>query len=263
MLGLGPYAYELVFLALYSLISVAKMVFMDIVLEARDLAFSLAGRQIFQNLNFRLRRGEFYVVLGASGSGKSVLLKLCSGLFSPANGRVEIEGINLATASKKVSQAMRMKMGFVFQEAALISNMSIYDNVALPLRYHTGLKEAEVQARVAEKMDLFEVDRQYDRSIPAQLSLGMRKRAALARALVLEPELLFLDEPGTGLGGEAEYLVFKVLKEYHRQTRASFLMVTSERHSAFTIADRIGLLENGRIVAEGSAQEMQERLAPR
>lgn len=235
---------------------------MDIVLEAFDLVFSLAGRQIFQNLHFRLRRGEFYVILGASGSGKSVLLKLFSGLFPPAQGRVEIEGINLATASKEALQAMRIKMGFIFQEAALISNMSIYDNIALPLRYHTGLKEAEVQARVAEKMALFEVDRQYDRSIPAQLSLGMRKRAALARALVLEPKLLFLDEPGTGLGGEAEYLVFKVLKEYHRQTGASFLMVTSEKHSAFTLADRIGVLENGRMVAEGSAQEMQDRLAP-
>ena len=234
---------------------------MDIILEARDLAFSLDGRQIFQDLNFRLQRGEIYVVLGESGSGKSVLLKLCSGLFSPANGRVEIAGINLATASKEISQAVRIKMGFVFQEAALISNMSIYDNVALPLRYHTRLKEAEVQARVAEKMALFEVDRQYDRSIPAQLSLGMRKRAALARALVLEPELLFLDEPGTGLGGEAEYLVFKALQEYHQKTRATFLMVTSEGPSAFTIADRIGLLEKGRIVTESPAQEMQERLA--
>ena len=189
-------------------------------------------------------------------------MKLFSGLFPPTQGRVEIEGINLATASKAALQAMQIKMGFIFQEAALISNMSIYDNIALPLRYHTGLKEAEIQAQVAEKMALFEVDRQYDRSIPAQLSLGMRKRAALARALVLEPQLLFLDEPGTGLGGEAEYLVFKVLKEYHRRTRASLLMVTSEKHSAFTLADRIGLLENGRMVAEGSAQEMKDRLAP-
>jgi phospholipid/cholesterol/gamma-HCH transport system ATP-binding protein len=115
---------------------------------------------------------------------------------------------------------------------------------------------------VAEKMTLFEVDRQYDRSIPAQLSLGMRKRAALARALVLEPKLLFLDEPGAGLGGEAEYLVFKVLKEYHRETGATFLMVTTERDSAFALADRIGVLENGRMGAEGPAREIQDRLAP-
>jgi phospholipid/cholesterol/gamma-HCH transport system ATP-binding protein len=238
------------------------MVHMDIILEAFDLAFNPAGKQIFQNLHFRLRRGEFYAILGASGSGKSVLLKLFSGLLPPTQGRVEIEGVNLATASKETLQAMQIKMGFIFQEAALISNMSIYDNIALPLRYHTGLKDAGVQARVAEKMALFEVDRQYDRSIPAQLSLGMRKRAALARAFVLEPRLVFLDEPGIGLGGEAEYLVFKVLKEYHKRTGASFLMVTSEKHSAFALADRIGLLENGRMVAGGSVQEMQDRLAP-
>ncbi|MDI6754403.1 MAG: ATP-binding cassette domain-containing protein [Thermodesulfobacteriota bacterium] len=233
---------------------------MNIVLEARDLDFSLDGRQIFQNLNFSLRRGEIYVVLGASGSGKSVLLKLFSGLLSPARGNVEIEGINLATASREALQAIRVKMGFVFQDAALISNMSIYDNVALPLRYHTGIKESEVKARVAEKMAFFEVDRQYDRSIPAQLSLGMRKRVALARALVLEPELLFLDEPASGLGAEADRLAFGVLKKYREQARASLLVATSEWLSAFTIAHRIGLLESGRIVAEGPAREMQDSL---
>jgi phospholipid/cholesterol/gamma-HCH transport system ATP-binding protein len=234
---------------------------MDIVLEPHDVAFHFDGRQIFQALNFRLQRGEIYLVLGTSGSGKSVFLKLCSGLLPPAKGKVEIEGINLDTAPKETLQAIRMKIGFIFQEAALISNMSIYDNVALPLRYHTGLKEDEVQARVAEKMALFEVDRQYDRSIPAQLSLGMRKRAAFARALVLEPTILFLDEPATGLGGDAEALVFRGLKEYHRKTRASLLMVISGGLSVFPFADRIGLLENGRIVAEGSAREMQERMA--
>jgi phospholipid/cholesterol/gamma-HCH transport system ATP-binding protein len=234
---------------------------MDIVLEARDLSFHFDGRQIFQDLNFCLRRGEIHMVVGASGSGKSVFLKLCSGLLSPAKGSVEVEGINLATASKEALEAIRMKMGFIFQEAALISNMSTYDNVALPLRYHTGFKEAEVQARVAEKMALFQVDRQYDRFIPAQLSLGMRKRAALARALVLEPAILFLDEPAIGLGGKTEALVFRGLKEYHRKTRASFLMATSGGPSVAPFADRIGLLDQGRIVSEGPAHEMQERLA--
>ncbi len=235
---------------------------MEPILEAHDLSFSLAGKQLFQNLHFCLRRGEFYVVLGPSGSGKSVLLKLFSGLLPPAQGRVEIAGLNLATASKEALQGIRIKMGFIFQDAALISNMSIYDNIALPLRYHTRLTEAEVKARVDEKMALFEVDRQYDRSIPAQLSLGMRQRAAFARALVLEPPLLFLDEPGTGLGGEAEFLVSKVLKDYHGKTGTTLLMATTERHLAFAFANRIGLLQNGRMVAEGSNREIQDRLGP-
>jgi phospholipid/cholesterol/gamma-HCH transport system ATP-binding protein len=151
-------------------------------------------------------------------------------------------------------------MGFVFQDAALISNMSIFDNVALPLRYHTRLRETEVQARVAEKMALFEVDRRYDRSIPAQISLGMRKRAALARALVLEPELLFLDEPAVGLGVEAKNLIARILSGYQEKSRSAILMGTSEWPSGVPMAYRIGLLDSGRIMAEGPAQEMQAEL---
>ncbi len=233
---------------------------MDIVLEARDLSFRLDGREIFQGLNFRLRRGEIYVLLGASGSGKSVFLKLLGGLLSPEKGKVEIEGIDLAAASKEALETIWVKMGFVFQDAALISNMSIFDNIALPLRYHTDLEESKVQAQVSEKMDLCEVDRKYDRSIPAQLSLGMRKRAALGRALVLEPELLFLDEPATGLGAEADSLIARILKSYQERERASILMATSEWLSAISIADRVGFLDHGRIVAEGTAQEMLAKL---
>jgi len=233
---------------------------MDIVLQARDLAFRLDGREVFQDLNFRLHRGEIYVLLGASGSGKSILLKLLSGLLSPEKGRVEIEGTDLAVASREALEAIWMKMGFVFQDAALISNMSIFDNVALPLRYHTDLPESEVKAQVSKKMDLCEVDRKYDRSIPAQLSLGMRKRAALGRALVLEPELLFLDEPATGLGAEAESLIVRILKSYQGREQASVLMATGEWLSAFSLADRVGFLDHGRIVAEGTPPEMLAKL---
>ena len=233
---------------------------MDIVLEARDLSFRLDGREVFQDLNFRLRRGEIYVLLGGSGSGKSILLKLLSGLLSPEKGRVEMEGIDLAAASREALEAIWVKMGFVFQDAALISNMSIFDNVALPLRYHTDLPESEVKAQVSEKMDLCEVDRKYDRSIPAQLSLGMRKRAALGRALVLEPELLFLDEPAAGLGAEAESLIVRILKSYQGREQASVLMATGEWLSAFSLADRVGFLDHGRIVAEGPPPEMLAKL---
>ena len=233
---------------------------MEIILEARDLFFAIDGREIFQGLNLRLGRGESYVILGASGSGKSVLLKLLSGLLAPKKGSVEIGGIDLATASKEALQGLRAKMGFVFQDAALISNMSIFDNVALPLRYHTRSGEPEVQTQVSEKMALFEVDRRYDRSIPARISLGMRKRAALARALVLEPELLFLDEPAVGLGVEAEKLIARIFGGYQERSRATILMVTSEWPSGVPFTPRIGLLDGGRIVAEGTVQEMQAEL---
>jgi phospholipid/cholesterol/gamma-HCH transport system ATP-binding protein len=233
---------------------------MDIVLEGSDLSLSLNEKTIFQGLNLRLLRGEIYGVVGASGRGKSVLLKLLNGLIFPQEGWVRVEGINLAEASKEELRVLRMKMAFVFQEAALISNMSILDNVALPLRYHTDLKESEVQGRIAEVMDLFEVDRQFDRSLPAQISLEMRKRVAFARALILKPSLLFLDEPTAGLEAEADRLIFKALKDYQEEMRASLLIATHESSTAFAMANRIGLLGNGRIMAQGTPEEMRREL---
>jgi phospholipid/cholesterol/gamma-HCH transport system ATP-binding protein len=233
---------------------------MDIILEGSDLSLSLDERIIFQGLNLRLLRGEIYGVVGASGSGKSVLLKLLNGLIFPQEGWVRVEGINLAEASKEELRVLRMKTAFVFQDAALISNMSILDNVALPLRYHTDLKEGEVQERIAEVMGLFEVDRHLDRSLPSQISLEMRKRIAFARALVLKPSLMFLDEPTAGLEAEADRLILKALTDYQEETRASLLIATHESSTAFAMADRIGLLGKRRIMTQGTPEEMRREL---
>ncbi len=229
---------------------------MEFVLEGMDLSLVMDGKKIFEGLNLRLRHGEAYGLVGLSGSGKSVLLKVLYGLIFPFGGMLRIQGINVAEASKEEMRALRVKTSFVFQEAALISNMSIYDNVAHPLRYHTDLKEKEIYGRIAEVMGLFEVDRRFDRSIPAQISLEMRKRVALARALVLTPSLVFLDEPTAGLEAETDRLIFEVLKNYRDTTRASFLIATSESSAAFALADRIGLLGQGRIIAEGPPEKM-------
>jgi phospholipid/cholesterol/gamma-HCH transport system ATP-binding protein len=188
------------------------------------------------------------------------LLKLLNGLIVPQEGWVRVEGINLAEASKEELRVLRMKIAFVFQDAALISNMSILDNVALPLRYHTDLKESEIQGRIAEVMGLFEVDRQLDRSLPAQIGLEMRKRVAFARALVLKPSLMFLDEPTAGLETGADRLIFKVLKDYQEDTCASLLVATHESSAAFAMANRLGLLGNGRVMGEGTPEEMRREL---
>ncbi len=163
----------------------------DPIIEAQQVSFYLDSRPILQDFNFRLNKGEAYLLIGPSGSGKSVLLKILSGLFLAAQGSVKIAGIDLAKASPQVFQELRVKMGFVFQEAALISNMCLYDNIALPLRYHTSLSEREIKIKIDEKMGELQIDRQADFLLPAQLSMEMRKRAALARALILEPDLLF------------------------------------------------------------------------
>ena len=140
---------------------------MEIALEVRDVFLRIDESVIFQGLSLTLRRGEALLILGKSGSGKSLLLKVCAGLITPEEGRVTLGGIDLAAAPKEKLQRLRERLGFVFQNSALISNMAIYDNVALPARYHRGWTEAEVRARVEERMAWFGVDRAFDRSIPA------------------------------------------------------------------------------------------------
>ena len=191
---------------------------MEIALEVRNVFFRIDHRVIFQDLSFSLRRGEALLILGASGSGKSLLLKICAGLIIPEEGKVTLGGMDLALAPKERLQDLRAKVGFVFQNSALISNMAIYDNVALPLRYHKKGSEAEVQVRVEEKMALFGVHQDIYCSIPAQLSLEMHKRAALARAFILDPELLLLDQPTGGLESEKAQRLGRIIRDYQKKS---------------------------------------------
>ncbi len=227
------------------------------ILEVRNVSLERHQRVIFDDLDLALREREHYLILGGSGSGKTLLLKLCAGLISPDRGKITVSGIDLATASKEQLQGLRMKMGFVFQDCALISNMAIFDNVALPLRYHRRWSEQKVRSRVEEMMALFGVNRHYERSIPAQLPLGMRKRAALARAFALEPRLLFLDQFTDDLGSQGEQEVSRILREYQRRVGAAFLTVMDEGPSFIPEADRVGILRGGKIVANGILPAMQ------
>jgi phospholipid/cholesterol/gamma-HCH transport system ATP-binding protein len=233
---------------------------MEIALEVRKVSFRLDARVIFRELDLRLSRGEALFVVGGSGSGKSLLLRICAGLIYPDEGSVSLGGLDWKAAPPGEVQELRARIGFVFQDSALISNMAIYDNIALPIRYHKKWTEAEIRARVEEKLDLFGVDRSLDASIPWLLSREMRKRAALARALVLEPEFLLLDQPTDGLEREIAQDLSRIIREYQRRTGACLLEVGSEYPYRGDYADRIGLLENGRIAAEGTVEEMRPRM---
>ncbi len=233
---------------------------MESTLEARNLSFSFGPKTILQGFNLEIFPRDAYAVWGTSGSGKSTLMKVIAGLTPLAGGSVRVEGVDLASASKKTLQEMRMRMGLVFQEGALISNMSIYDNIALPLRYHTQLSEGKVRDRVGEIMALLGIDRDLDRAIPAQISMGMRKRAAFARALVLKPSLLLLDEPAHGLEEETARRIVRVLNRYREETGAAILFTTGEEAWVLSLANRIGLLQGGRILLEGAPEEILSKL---
>ncbi len=230
---------------------------MDVALQIRNVSFTSDHRPVFHDLNLTLLRGEALLILGASGSGKSLLLKICAGLMAPDEGDVRMGEADLASASKETLQELRVKMGFVFQNSALVSNMVLYDNIALPLRYHTSWTDAEVRRRVDEVTDLFGVDRTLDFSIPARLSLEMHKRAALARAWVLKPELLLLDQPTSGLEAEAAHDLARIIRGYQRESGASLLEVSGEWPPFAAEVDRVGLLEGGRIHSEGTVEQMQ------
>jgi len=233
---------------------------MEIALEVWNASFHLDSRVIFRDLNLRLAKGQALFVMGGSGSGKSLLLRLCAGLILPEKGKVTLGGTDLETAPREEIQELRARIGFVFQDSALISNMAIYDNIALPLRYHEKRTEDQVRARVEEKMELFGVDRSFQWSLPAALSLEMRKRAALARAFMLEPEFLFLDQPTGGLETEVEQSLNRIIRDYQQRRGASLLEVGSEYPLSGAYADRIGLLEGGRITAEGTTEEVEAYL---
>jgi len=176
-------------------------------------------------------------------------------------GSVRIAGIDLAAASRKTLRDLRLRLGVVFQEGALLNNMSIYDNIALPLRYHTNLPEREVGGRVEKVMGLFEIHRENDRAIPAQVSTGVRRRAAFARALILDPSLLFLDEPALGLENEDALRIVQILKRYREKNRATLFFTTSAGSPALLLANRLGILKNGRICWEGPPGEIEAQLA--
>jgi phospholipid/cholesterol/gamma-HCH transport system ATP-binding protein len=235
-----------------------RQAFLELALELKNVGLLIEGQVIFRNLSFQLQQGESCLIIGASGSGKSLLLKTCAGLFLPAEGTVRIGGTDPASASPREMEALGRRIGFLFQDSALISNMAIYDNLALPLRYHTNWSERKVRERVEEKMTLFAVDRSLEALIPAQLSGEMRKRTALARALIMDPDLLLLDHPAEGLSLESAQDIMGTLSDYQKKTGATLLQVSAEWPSAASGVERVAHLEGGRIAAEGSGEKMRD-----
>jgi phospholipid/cholesterol/gamma-HCH transport system ATP-binding protein len=230
----------------------------DSVVAVHNLRKAFDGHVVLNGINLTVNRGETLAVLGRSGTGKSVLLRLIVGLETPDSGSVRIHGQSLADLSLDGLNAIRMKIGFLFQHAALYDSLTVGENVAFPLDHHRqDLSRSERSGRVNQLLAEVGMEGHLDK-MPSDISGGMQKRVGLARALALEPELLLLDEPTAGLdpisSGEIDELVLKLQREHQMAS----IVVTHDLHSAKTIANRLAILNEGNVVIEGRFEDLEQ-----
>jgi phospholipid/cholesterol/gamma-HCH transport system ATP-binding protein len=234
----------------------------EAMISLRDLRVSYGEREILHGISFEVLRGETMVILGGSGSGKSTLLRTLVGLEKPSSGEIWLKGKDIAKISSAEMDEIRKKIGMSFQGGALFGSMTVGENVALPLREHTKLEDSTIEIILRLKLDQVGLAG-FENYMPAQLSGGMKKRAAVARALAMDPEILFFDEPSAGLdpiiAAGVDQLILELKKAFHM----TIIVVTHELASAFLIADRMVLIDKGNIVALGSAEQMRSSTHPR
>lgn len=228
----------------------------------RNLHVAYGEREILHGVSFDVLAGETVVILGGSGSGKSTLLRTLVGLERPTSGDVIIRGKNLCALSEAEWRELRQHIGISFQSGALFGSMSVGDNVALPLLEHTELDPATIEIMVRLKLNEVGLNG-YEDYMPAQLSGGMKKRAAVARAMAMDPEILFFDEPSAGLDPIIAAGIDQLLLKLKEAFGITIIVVTHELASAFLIADRMVLLDKGHIVAVGTTAELQASTHPR
>jgi phospholipid/cholesterol/gamma-HCH transport system ATP-binding protein len=229
----------------------------DIAIRIRNLVTHYGSRAILNGVNLEIRRGETMVILGGSGCGKSTLLRQIIGLQKPTSGEVLVNGKDITRMREDELNGLRTKMGVLFQGAALFNSMTIGENVALPLKEHTDLSESTIQIMVRMKLGQVGLSG-CDDYYPSQLSGGMKKRAGLARALAMDPEILFFDEPSAGLDPIVSAALDELIIKLKRAFKMTLVVVTHEMASAFLIADRITVLDKGIVVALGTPEEIRK-----
>ena len=226
----------------------------EVVIRYESVCKRFGAKVVLQDLDLSVRRGETLAIMGPSGIGKSVTLRHAVGLMTPDSGRVLVEGHDMATIERKDLAELRKRMGYLFQEGALINWLSVGENVALPLRENTDLADEEIRARVEQKLALVQMQNTYDLR-PPELSGGMRKRVGLARALVTDPEIVFFDEPNTGLDPEISMSVNHLILDLAERLAITSIVVTHLVSCILVVADRVVLIDQGRVFAEGTPDE--------
>lgn len=221
-----------------------------------NLHKSFGRQKVLDGVSLTLQRGETLAVLGRSGTGKTVLLKLIAGLQKPDSGSVRVQGQEVAKLGVDGLNEIRKKMGFLFQQAALYDSLTVEENVLFPLERHTRLTEAERGNRARELLAAVGMERDLSK-FPSEISGGMQKRVGLARALALEPELLLLDEPSAGLDPITSAEIGKLIVDLKRQRNITSMVVTHDIHGARIYSDRFVLMNQGKILADGGFEELR------
>jgi phospholipid/cholesterol/gamma-HCH transport system ATP-binding protein len=211
---------------------------------------TFGSHRVLDDVSFEITRGTAFCLLGRSGTGKSVTLRHIIGLMQPDRGKVVVEGRDVATLDRRALSDVRKRMGFLFQNAALFDSMTVGDNVAFPMRRHTGWTEDEIRQRAKARLSAVGLEKDYDK-MPGELSGGMKKRAGLARAMALEPSILLVDEPSAGLDPITTREIDGLLVDLKRRG-ATLVMVTHNIPSARMVGDELAVLHDGRIIARGS-----------
>ncbi len=225
-------------------------------IEIENVTKVLSGRKILDGMSLSVGAGETLVILGRSGIGKSVTLRHIVGLMQPDSGRVTVLDNDLAKLDGRALLQHRRKIGYLFQDGALLNWMNLSQNVALPLIEHEKLPKSEIMERVEEALSLVELENHMDK-LPSEISGGMRKRAGLARALINRPQIVLYDEPTSGLDPISSSLINRLINDLKERMGIAQVVVTHDMASAFAIADRIALLHNGRLRAVGTPEEIQ------
>lgn len=220
-----------------------------------NVAKRFGSRQVLSDISFVAPRGKTTVILGGSGTGKTTLLRLIVALLKPTSGHIYIDGEDIVPMNEVQLNRVRRKFGMVFQYAALLDSLTVFDNVAFPLREHTKLKAKEIRDRVHDILGILGLEGT-EKLYPAELSGGMRKRVGLARALMLEPEILVYDEPTSGLDPETSRVVDDLIEETRQRFGVTSIVISHDIASTFRIAHQLLLLEKGRIVAMGTPDEL-------
>lgn len=234
----------------------------DVMLSLRDVRVSYGDLEILHGITLDVKRGETLVILGGSGSGKSTLLRTLVGLEKASSGEIWIKGKNIAAISDAEMDEIRKKIGMSFQGGALFGSMTVGENVALPLREHTKLEDSTIEIMLRLKLEQVGLAG-FEYYMPSQLSGGMKKRAAVARALAMDPEILFFDEPSAGLDPIIAAGIDHLILELKQAFRMTIIVVTHELASAYLIADRMVLIDKGHLVAIGTVAEMRASTQPR